>query len=98
MKTSQKKVIGLGAAALAVPFAVMGSYLAATRGGQLHSAPEVDLLFLTIGLGIGCIFVWALPLKSITKIVLVLPYIAVVGGGVFFLGFWFLAQLRGIGP
>jgi hypothetical protein len=98
MQTSRKKLLGLGVAAVVVPFAVMGAYLAAAPGGHPHAAPEIDLLFLAIGLGIGCICLWALPLKSVTKILLVLPYIAVVGGGVFFTGFWLLARLSGKGP
>ncbi len=98
METIIRRMIGFSAAAVLVPFVVMGAYLAATRGGSLHSAPEVDLLFLSIGLGIGCICLWALPLKPITKIVLVLPYIAVVGGGAFFSCFWLLARCKGVGP
>ncbi|MDF1552284.1 MAG: hypothetical protein P1P84_04435 [Deferrisomatales bacterium] len=98
MKPTQRRTVWLGAAAVVVPFAFMGAYLAATRGGSLHSTPEVDVLFLSIGLGIGCVCLWALPLKTVTKIILVLPYIAVVGGGAFFSCFWLLARCRGVGP
>ena len=98
MKPTNQRITGLGAAAVVVPFAVMGAYLAATRGGRLHSAPEIDLLFLSIGLGIGCVCLWALPFKSVIKTVLVLPYIAVVGGGAFFVCFWLLARFHGVGP
>ena len=98
MKTRNRRMLGLGTAAVLVPFAVMGAYLVTTSGGHLHSAPEIDLLFLSIGLGIGCICLWALPLRSVTKVILVLPYVAVVGGGVFFACFWLLARSRGAGP
>ena len=98
MKPSTRRIAGLGIAAVLVPFAVMGAYLATTGGGQLHSAPEIDLLFLSIGLGMGCVCLWALPVRLVTKIVLVVPYITVIGSGVFFACFWLLARVRGVGP
>ena len=98
MKPLKRRTIWLWAAAVVTPFAFMGSYLSVTRGGYKHSFAELDLFFLSIGLGIGCICLWALPLKSGTKIALVLPYIAVVGGAMFFFMFWFLDRFYGVGP
>jgi len=96
MMKSMGRILGFSAAAVIIPFALMGSYLSATGGGNPHS--EVALFFLAIGTGIGCICLWALPFRSGTKIALVLPYIAVVGGGAFFFSFWFLAHLSGTAP
>ena len=98
MKPINRRMIWLGTAAVVVPFGSMASYLAATRGSNFHSATTLDLFFMCIGLGIGCICLWGLPFRPITKIAMVLPYIAIIGASSFLFGLWFLATFYGIGP